>query len=146
MPFARHWTQAAGIKRDGQYRCKMEREVVEAAKQLDRNLQYEKLKIPYTREQTYVADVYLSNGILVEIKGYFEAKDRTKMLLVKEQHPEFDIRFVFANPNSKLGGGSTTTYAEWATKHGFKWAAKCIPTEWIKEDGYKVLEADKAGD
>lgn len=146
MARARHWTQAAGIVRDGQYRCKMEREVVEAAKQYDRTLQYEKLKIPYTREQTYIPDVYLTNGILVEIKGYFESKDRTKMLLVQEQHPEFDIRFVFANPNTKLGGGSDTTYAQWADKHGFKWAAKMIPLDWIKEDGYKILDAHKGND
>jgi hypothetical protein len=137
---ARHWTQAAGIKRDGEYRCKMEREVVEAAKQADPQLQYEKLKLPYAVKKTYIPDVYLSNGILVEIKGYFLPSDRTKALLVQQQHPDMEVRFVFANPNTKLGKGSQTTYAQWCERNGFKWAAKRIPVEWIKEDGYGQLK------
>lgn len=139
MARAMHWTQAAGIKRDGKYRCTFEKEVCEAALSADPGLQYEKLKLPYTTEHKYNADVYLSNGIIVEIKGYFPSEDRSKMLQVIAQHPEFDIRMVFKNPNTKLGNGSQTTYAQWCDKHGIKWAKGSIPVEWIREDGYAPL-------
>tara|TARA_B100000780_G_scaffold277260_1_gene247541 strand:- start:1489 stop:1626 length:138 start_codon:yes stop_codon:yes gene_type:complete len=29
--------------------------------------------------------------------------------------------------------GSKTTYADYATKHGFAWAHKHIPDEWVEE-------------
>lgn len=44
----------------------------------------------------------LDNGILIEIKGYFTATDRKKHLLVKEQNPELDIRFVFGNSKNRI--------------------------------------------
>lgn len=82
---------------------------------------------------TYTPDFVLANGIIVETKGRFITSDRQKHLMIKEQHPDLDIRFVFSNPNSKLYKGSKTTYADWCDKHGFKWAKEEIPLEWIKE-------------
>lgn len=96
--------------------------------------EYEQTRIQYQRKPSkYLVDFELPNGILVETKGHFKAVDRTKHLLIKEQHPELDIRFVFSNSSNKLNKKSNTTYAEWCDKHGFKWADKVIPEEWLLE-------------
>jgi hypothetical protein len=75
----------------------------------------------------------LDNGIFVETKGRFTASDRAKHILVKEQHPNLDIRFVFTNPNQRISKRSKTTYADWCDKNGFKYAHALVPVEWIKE-------------
>jgi hypothetical protein len=51
--------------------------------------------------------------------------------LVKQQHPELDIRFVFTSSKSKISKNSKTTYADWCIKHGFKYSDKIIPDEWF---------------
>lgn len=98
---------------------------------------YEKLKITYTvpeRQATYTPDfVILSNGIIVESKGIFDAEDRKKHLLIKEQHPELDIRLVFSRASAPIYKGSPTTHGSWATHHGFKFAEKLIPPAWMLE-------------
>jgi hypothetical protein len=55
------------------------------------------------------------------------------MKLVKEANPELDIRLLFQTPNNKITKASKTTYADWADKHGYMWAAKEIPAEWLEE-------------
>lgn len=97
---------------------------------------YEKLRLPYlvSETRTYTPDFQiLSNGIIIETKGRFLPSDRKKHLLIKEQYPELDIRFVFSNPNAKIRKGSKTSYADWCDKHGFLYAQEVIPTEWIRE-------------
>ena len=110
---------------------------------------YEPERIPYIPNQkTYTPDFYLPHkddvlsktnryGIFIETKGRFLASDRAKHLLIKEQHPDLDIRFVFTNPNQKLYKGSRTTYGQWCDKYGFKYAKKDIPSEWFVELGGK---------
>ena len=98
--------------------------------------QYEKVKVEYVKPATksrYLVDFVLPNGIYVETKGRFVAADRIKHQNIKRQHPELDIRFVFSNPNARLTKTSRTTYADWCDKHGFKWAKRSIPPEWIAE-------------
>lgn len=96
---------------------------------------YESVRIKYRidRETSYTPDFPLPNGVIVEAKGYFSPADRAKHLLIQQQHPDLDIRLVFTNPNTKLSKTSKTTYAEWCVKHHFKFAAKDIPSEWLKE-------------
>jgi len=107
------------------------------AKQLEDNgytYEYEKLRVKYQRKpSTYTPDFQLHNGIIIEGKGRFKGDDRSKHLLVKKQHPELDIRFVFSNSNSKLYKGSKSTYATWCDRHGFLYADKVIPKEWLDE-------------
>jgi hypothetical protein len=55
------------------------------------------------------------------------------MRLVKEQHPNLDIRIVFSRSSSKINKGSKTTYANWCTKYGFPFADKLIPNKWLGE-------------
>lgn len=97
--------------------------------------EYEKLKLKYIRpskEHTYTPDIELANGIILEIKGRFTAEDRQKMQLVKAQHPNLDIRFVFSNSKTKISKASKTSYADWCIKNGFPFADKLVPEEWIK--------------
>lgn len=92
--------------------------------------------IPYTtpaEPHKYTPDFKLPNGIIVETKGIFDAADRKKHALVREQHPAKDIRFVFSNSKAKLYKGSPTTYAAWCQKNGFKYADKLIPAAWFSE-------------
>jgi len=96
--------------------------------------EYEKLRIKYQRKpSTYTPDFELHNGIIIEGKGRFISSDRAKHLLIKEQRPELDIRFVFSNSSSKLYKGSNSTYASWCEKHGFLYADKLIPKDWLNE-------------
>ena len=117
------------------FRSGLEERTAKYLKKLKVKFTYEKLKIRWQdlRYRTYTPDFVLANGIIVETKGRFIVSDRQKHLMIKEQHPDLDIRFVFSNPNSKLYKGSKTTYADWCDKHGFKWAKEEIPLEWIKE-------------
>lgn len=93
-------------------------------------------KIKYiepAKNRTYTPDFILPNGIIVETKGRFVTADRQKHLLIKAQHPELDIRFVFSNSRSRISKLSATTYAMWCEKNGFVYADKLIPKEWLKE-------------
>ena len=96
---------------------------------------YEKVKLTYvkpTKSHSYTPDFYLKEqNIFIETKGLFTSADRQKMRLVKEQHPEKDIRFVFSNSRSRISKKSSTTYAMWCEKYGFKYADKHIPLEWL---------------
>lgn len=104
---------------------------------------YETLKIGYVpKPKKYTPDFILANGIVIEYKGRFLPEDRSKHLLVKEQHPELDIRFVFEQ-NHKLNKKSKTRYSDWCDKHGFKYIiAKRvdgkltydIPEDWIQTE------------
>lgn len=105
---------------------------------------YEPGPIKYHKEHRYTPDIYLENGIIIEIKGRFLASDRTKHLLIKQQHPELDLRFVFQQPNNTLTKASKTTYGDWCDKHGFLWADSYVPQEWIDEDGYQTLFQPKS--
>jgi hypothetical protein len=100
------------------------------------DVQYESEKIPYivpASQHTYNPDFRLPNGIIVETKGRFVAADRKKHQLVKEQHPNLDIRFVFSNSKNKISKNSKTTYGMWCEKNGYKYADKEIPEEWFLE-------------
>lgn len=102
----------------------------------DRGLdpRYEQDIIMYQKPVSkYHPDFKLPNGVYVETKGRFVASDRTKHLLIREQHPEIEIRFVFTNPNAKLSKVSKTTYAQWCDKYGFTYAKGLIPEGWFDE-------------
>jgi hypothetical protein len=93
----------------------------------------EKIKYEVNEVRTYTPDFILPNGIIIESKGRFVAADRKKHLLIQKQHIFLDIRFVFSNSKAKLTKGSKTTYGDWCKQHGFLYADRLIPEEWIKE-------------
>lgn len=122
------------------FRSGLEEKVAEQLEDAKKQFGYECLIISFTqpaKKRTYRPDFMLTNkngsAILVETKGRFIAADRQKHLMIKEQHPYLDLRFVFTNPNAKISKVSKTTYAMWCDKNGFKYAAKEIPQEWLEE-------------
>lgn len=94
-------------------------------------------KISYTKPakpSKYTPDfTFPGCPIIVETKGRFVTADRQKHVLIKQQNPEYDVRFVFSNSRQRLSKISPTTYGMWCDKYGFKYADKLIPEEWITE-------------
>lgn len=96
---------------------------------------YEPEALEYVRH--YIPDfrVYTKRGTVfyVETKGHLKSSDRTKLLSVRRTNPSIDLRIVFQRSTEKLSRNSSTTYGDWATKHGFQWSDEVIPTAWLKE-------------
>lgn len=121
------------------FRSGLEDKIAENLTNLGVPFEYEKLVIGYTqpaKDRKYTPDfVLLNNGIIIESKGRFITADRQKHLMIKEQLPDLDIRFVFSNSKARLSKLSQTTYGMWCDKHGFKYADKDIPAAWLTEKG-----------
>lgn len=141
LAMARPWTsnRAAGKapRLANGFRSGLEKQIADDLTSRGVPFDYEKLKIAYNvpaRDARYTPDfVLLSNGIIVEGKGIFDTEDRKKHLLIKAQHPELDIRFVFSRVNAPIYKGSPTTHAAWCEHHGFQYSEKLIPQSWIDE-------------
>lgn len=118
------------------YRSGLEEKLAEQLSLAGVEVAYESMTIPYEKpasKHKYTPDFPLPNGIIIESKGRFVTADRQKHLLIKKQHPELDIRFVFSNSRARISKTSATTYAAWCEKYGFKYADKLIPQEWLQE-------------
>jgi len=127
---------AARIMRGTKYRSMFEINLAKSLADKGVAFEYESKKLTYIpKPRTYTPDFYINHrDIYIEAKGHLDKGDRVKMALIKQQYPDLDIRFVFLNAQNKIYRGSKTTYAMWATKHGFRWAEKAIPEEWLKDD------------
>lgn len=132
-------------RRSGEFRSGLEARISHEAKRAGVTLEYEPFKIRYTipaSSHLYTPDwLILHNGIIVETKGIFDSDDRKKHLLIREQYPELDIRFVFSNINGKSDKRLKTTYGEWCEKHGFICAHQSIPPAWYKEPPRSYLQS-----
>ena len=117
------------------YRSGLEKRTAQYLRKHKVKFEYETLKVKWQdlRIRTYTPDFVLPNGIIIETKGRFIPSDRVKQLMVKEQNPELDIRFVFTNPKARLSKLSKSTDGDWCDKHGFQYAKETIPLSWIKE-------------
>lgn len=80
----------------------------------------------------YTPDFRMANGLILETKGKFTAKDRAKMEAVVEEHPDKNIRMLFMADN-KINKNSKTRYSDWCKKVGIKYAVGKLPKSWIKE-------------
>ena len=126
--------RASAIKHG--YRSGLEESLGTSLKQQGIDGEYEKHQIKYTKpatNHTYTPDFRLPNGIYIETKGRFVLADRKKHLLIKQQSPEIDIRFVFQNSRNKIRKGSKTTYGDWCVKNGFLYSEKLVPNSWLNE-------------
>jgi len=124
------------MKRAENYRSGFEKTVITRLKLTGIPYEYETLKLSWiepAKHRTYTPDIILENGIIVEVKGYWDYSDRMKMLEVIKQHPDKDIRMLFQRARNKIRKGSKTSYADWCDKHNIKWAQGEIPMSWIKE-------------
>ena len=117
------------------YRSGLEDDIAKDLKDRGVEFEYEKLKVQWQllENKTYTPDFKLPNGIIIESKGRFVQADRKKHLVIQDQHPFLDIRFVFSNSRSKLYKGAKSTYGDWCNKHGFLYADKRIPDEWLTQ-------------
>lgn len=143
-PSVRQRALAAG------YRSGLEDAVADQLRANGVAFEYESRLVRYVkpaRNSKYTPDFILPNGIVIETKGRFVTADRQKHLLILDQHPNLDIRFVFSNPNTRISKQSPTTYAMWCDRHGFTYAKQRIPTAWIEEpdDPARIDALQKAG-
>lgn len=120
------------MKPKRQYRSGYEGRV--AANEPDAEHEPSEPKIYYQLTKRYIPDFVLPNGIIVEAKGWFDSKDRTKMVAIKKQNPHLDIRFLFQRANNQLTKSKNSLmYWQWCEKHGFPWSeGETIPKEWYE--------------
>lgn len=96
---------------------------------------YEIDKFSYYLERNYIPDFTITfkdgRQLFIEAKGWLRSEDRSKMIAVKKANPTLDIRLLFQNDN-KLNKNSKSRYSDWALKHGFPFAFKRVPKEWLQ--------------
>ena len=87
---------------------------------------YEPMALSYMQKKEYIPDFCYKN-ILFEAKGRFRTyAEASKYIAVREHNPEYEIIFVFSNPNTPMPGskprkdGTKMTHGEWAKKNGFR--------------------------
>jgi len=100
---------------------------------------YEAKAFPYIRNgkvSWYTPDFKVADGIYLEGKGYFHGgdKDRQKLALVQQQHPQIDLRIVFQSERTPISSDTTMTYGDWADICGFTWSGGGkVPDNWLEE-------------
>ena len=116
------------------FKSKLEERIATLFVTLGVQYEYESEKISYTIQHHYCPDFVLPNHVYLEAKGYWAPADRRKILAVKKDNPDMDLRMVFQAPYNKISKRSKTTYAKWADKNGFPWCAYyAIPIDWLKQ-------------
>jgi hypothetical protein len=119
-------------KKTSKFRSGLEEQVAKLLEGLGVTYEYESKRVPYTIQHHYSPDFILPNHVLLETKGYWDAKDRRKILAVKKDNPYLDLRMVFQSPYNKINKNSKTTYAKWCEKHDIPWTSyHNIPLEWL---------------
>jgi predicted nuclease of restriction endonuclease-like RecB superfamily len=98
-------------------------------------IEYESEELEYKIVRVYIPDFVLEfkdgRKIYIEAKGWLRPDDRDKLIAVKRDHPELDIRIIFQADN-KLNKRARMRYSDWAAKHGFPFAVGEIPKEWFE--------------
>lgn len=134
---ARITRSAAARARALGYRSGLEVRTADYLNERGIDFAYEPGKLPYTKpvtHHTYTPDFVLwHNGIVIDTKGRWETADRQKFKLIREQHPDLDLRLVFSNPLTKIGKKSKTTYGMYAARIGCQFAKETIPQAWLDE-------------
>ncbi len=128
-------------KAKNNYRNKFET-VTESLKKSKVKFEYETEKLSYTITANYIPDFIVTTRskrkIYIETKGNgrsFDGASRRKLMAVKAQHPDLDIRIVFWS-DGKFGAtrkdGTRQTQMGWAEKNGFMAAVREIPDAWLQ--------------
>ena len=119
-------------KHEPKFRSKLEKNIADLLEQLGVSYLYESEKLSYTISHNYTPDFVLPNYKYLEAKGYWAPEDRRKILAVKRDNPDADIRMIFQSPYNTISKKSKTTYAKWCEKHEIPWTSyKDIPIEWL---------------
>lgn len=93
-----------------------------------------KLKYPVVYFRRYLPDFVLKDDkMVIEFKGWFTAGDRKKLIAVRKEYPDLDIRIVFEKDNW-MTKKHKDRYSDWAKKNGFKYhIGISLPEEWMRE-------------
>ena len=119
-------------KKTSKFRSKLEERVADLLDALEITYEYESTRVPYTIQHHYYPDFLLPNYTYLEVKGYWDAADRRKILAVKKDNPDLDLRMIFQAPYNTISKKSKTTYAMWCEKHDIPWAPyHKIPLKWL---------------
>ena len=119
-------------KHDPKFRSKLEKNIADLLEQLGVSYLYESEKLSYTISHNYTPDFVLPNYKYLEAKGYWAPEDRRKILAVKRDNPDVDLRMIFQSPYNTISKKSKTTYAQWCDRHDIPWTSyKDIPIEWL---------------
>lgn len=78
----------------------------------DKKIKYQKLPTSHT----YLPDIMI-DGWIYELKGYFSAENRKKMVDVMRCNPDLKLTMVFMT-NNPIRKGSKTRYLDWCKKEG----------------------------
>ena len=114
------------------FKSKLEERIATLFVTLGVQYEYESEKISYTIQHHYCPDFVLPNHVYLEAKGYWAPADRRKILAVKKDNPDMDLRMVFQAPYNKINKKSKTTCAMWCEKHDIPWTAyHDIPLDWL---------------
>ena len=119
-------------KKTSKFRSQLEERIADLLQELGVSYEYESTRVPYTIQHFYNPDFILPNYVHLEAKGYWTSQDRRKILAVKKENPDLDLRMVFQAPYNKISKKSKTTYAQWCEKHNIPWCAfHTIPIDWL---------------
>ena len=102
------------LQKTSKFKSKLEEEFNKFLLNKKIKFHYENFTISYlkpSKASRYTPD-FKCLSIIFETKGHFVTADRKKHLLIKEQYPKLDIRFVFSNSKNRIGKKSKTTYAK----------------------------------
>ena len=130
------WAKKAYAKlknrKEIKFKSKLEERVADLLTNLGISYEYESTKVPYTIQHNYHPDFVLPNHVYLETKGYWDPADRRKVLAVKRDNPDIDLRMVFQAPFNKISKKSKTTYAQWCESDDLAWSCfHNIPLEWL---------------
>jgi Phage endonuclease I len=116
---------------------------VEAILPKGATVEYEAESFEYIIKHTYTPDLVITfkdgTKMYIEVKGngrQFDQNVRQKMVAVKQQHPDKDIKIVFY-ADGKIGGlkkrkrGGYYKQSEWASRNKFDFSIKDPKEEWF---------------
>jgi hypothetical protein len=128
---ARRFHKYGKRQADG-FRSGFEGKVADHLKTAGSDWTYESRSFNIQIPRSYTPDFFLENGVVLEVKGFFDAEDRRLIKLFKQQHPDVDIRMVFQKPHQKLTKTGVMTYALWCEKYNVPWCeGPSVPSDWL---------------
>jgi hypothetical protein len=115
-------------RRKGQFRSGLEQAVAENLTDRGIPFAYEVGKLNYVVHRVYTPDFTIGD-LHFEVKGWWPADERAKLLSVIRCNPTLKIIVALENPHLTITRKSKTTYAAWCKKHGIPWCRIPISEE-----------------
>jgi len=116
------------------YKSGLEQKFQDACKAKGWELGYEQDKIKYNIPasiHSYTPDFTVTKNVYIETKGLWVAADRKKSVLIKEQHPDIRILYVFQR-NQLISKNSKTTYLDWGIVQVVSCGVAAVSNYWTE--------------